>query len=44
MMATVLDGLDVKTVERMLRDLGRVKENLRTAINRQPAPQEAVAG
>ncbi len=44
MMATVLDGLDGKTVERMLRDLERVKENLRAAINRHPAQQEIAAG
>ena len=34
MMATVLDGLDPKTVERMLHDLGLVKDNLRAAIAR----------
>jgi len=44
MMATVLEGLDGKTVERMLRDLGLVKENLRAAINRNQTSQEAVAG
>jgi len=44
MMATVLKGLDGKTVERMLRDLGLVKENLRAAINRNQTSQEAVAG
>jgi hypothetical protein len=35
-MATVLDGVDAKSVERTLRDLERVKENLRAAINRNP--------
>src|SRR5450830_1736848 len=44
MMGTVLDGLDAKTSERMLRDLGLVKENLRAAINRSPTQQEAAAG
>ena len=43
MMATVLDGLDAKTIERTLRDLERVRENLRAAINRSPSPQEAAA-
>ena len=43
-MATVLDGVDAKSVERTLRDLERVKENLRAAINRNPAPQEAATG
>src|SRR5665213_2310090 len=32
MMATVLDGLDGKTIERMLNDLIRIKDNLRAAI------------
>ena len=44
MMGTVLAGLDAKTIERMLRDLGLVKENLRAAINRSPTQQEAAAG
>jgi MarR family transcriptional regulator for hemolysin len=43
MMATVLDGLDAKTIERTLRDLERVRENLRAAIHRSPSPQEAAA-
>ena len=34
MMKTVLEGLDAKTIERTLRDLGLVKDNLRTAIGR----------
>ena len=33
-MTTVLDGLDTKTVERMLSDLGLIKDNLRAAIGR----------
>lgn len=44
MMATVLDGVDAKSVERTLRNLERVKENLRAAINRNPAPQEVTTG
>jgi MarR family transcriptional regulator for hemolysin len=44
MMATVLHGLDAKSLERMLRDLGLVKDNLRAAINRNPAQQDAVNG
>jgi MarR family transcriptional regulator for hemolysin len=44
MMIGVLDGLDAKTIERMLRDLERVKENLRAAINRNAATQEAAVG
>jgi MarR family transcriptional regulator for hemolysin len=44
MMATVLQGLDAKSLERMLRDLGLVKENLRAAINRNPAQQDAANG
>ena len=43
MMATVLDGLDAKTIERTLRDLERVRENLRAAIHRHPSPQETAA-
>ena len=44
MMATVLEGLDAKTIERMLRDLGLVKGNLRAAIIRNTAQHEAAAG
>ena len=33
MMREVLDGLDGKANERLLRDLGRMKDNLRAAIN-----------
>jgi len=35
MMKTVLEGLDAATIDRTLRDLGLVKDNLRTAIARQ---------
>ena len=34
MMTTVLDGLDTRTIERMLSDLGVIKDNLRSAIGR----------
>jgi MarR family transcriptional regulator, transcriptional regulator for hemolysin len=40
LMETVLEGLDRKTVERMLHELEAVKTNLRTAIERNP-PQAA---
>ena len=45
MMTTVLDGLDTRTVERMLSDLGLIKDNLRAAIGRsanQSQPQTTV--
>lgn len=44
MMRSVLDRLDAKSRERLLRDLGLVKENLRAAIQRNPTQQQAVAG
>jgi MarR family transcriptional regulator for hemolysin len=44
MLETVLAGLDRKTIERMLHDLTAVKDNLRTAINRHPAPAQAANG
>lgn len=44
MMATVLDGLDPKTIERMLRDLGLVKDNLRAAIARNAIQQQVANG
>ncbi len=37
MMETVLEGIDGKTIERMLRDLDLVKDNLRVAIGRHGA-------
>jgi MarR family transcriptional regulator for hemolysin len=41
LMETVLDGLTTASIERMLKELGAVKDNLRTAIanntNQQPA-------
>lgn len=44
MMTTVLDGLDPKSNERMLRDLGLVKDNLRSAIARNATQQHAANG
>jgi MarR family transcriptional regulator for hemolysin len=44
MMATVLDGLETKAIERMLRDLGLVKDNLRAAIARYATHQQAAIG
>jgi MarR family transcriptional regulator, transcriptional regulator for hemolysin len=44
MMETVLEGLDVKSVDRMLSELGMVKDNLRCAISANAQPQEAVNG
>jgi MarR family transcriptional regulator for hemolysin len=44
MMETVLDGLDPKANERLLRDLGLVKDNLRSAIADNTAQQQAANG
>jgi MarR family transcriptional regulator for hemolysin len=44
MMETVLDGLDAKTIEHMLHQLETVKDNLRSAISRNSAQQQAVNG
>ena len=43
MMDTVLDGLDEKAAARLLRDLNLIKDNLRTAINRNAATATASA-
>jgi MarR family transcriptional regulator, transcriptional regulator for hemolysin len=43
MMGTVLAGLDAKSNERLLADLGTLRENLRSAINRQHTQQQEVA-
>jgi MarR family transcriptional regulator, transcriptional regulator for hemolysin len=43
-METVLEGLDVKSVDRMLGELGMLKDNLRRAINANAQPQEAING
>lgn len=44
MMGTVLKGLDETTIERMLKELGRVKSNLRTAIQNNSTQQQAANG
>ena len=44
MMGTVLQGIDRKTVERMLRDLDSVRTNLRGAIARNNAAPRAANG
>lgn len=44
MMETVLNGLSATSVERMLKELGAVKDNLRSAIARNTNQQQAVAG
>jgi MarR family transcriptional regulator for hemolysin len=42
MMETVLDGLDDKANERLLRNLGTIKDNLRAAIGRHATEQQSV--
>ena len=44
MMETVLDGLSQTAIERTLKELGQVKENLRSAIARNTNQPQAVAG
>ena len=44
MMETVLDGIADPSIERTLKELGRVKENLRSAIARNTNQEEAIAG
>jgi MarR family transcriptional regulator for hemolysin len=44
MMATVLEGLDPKSNERLLRDLGSIKNNLRAAIAHNATQQHAANG
>jgi MarR family transcriptional regulator, transcriptional regulator for hemolysin len=41
MMETVLEGLDGKALDRMLKELGMLKDNLRRAINRNSPQQQA---
>jgi len=41
MMEAVLDGFDEKASARLLHDLAAIKNNLRTAINRNAQPQAA---
>ena len=44
MMESVLDGLDKKSIERLLRDLETMRENLRGAINRHTTQAQAANG
>ena len=44
MMETVLKGLDVKSVDRMLKELVMLKDNLRSAIGAHAHQQEAANG
>jgi MarR family transcriptional regulator, transcriptional regulator for hemolysin len=44
MMETVLDGLASASIERMLKELGAVKDNLRTAITNNTIQQQAAHG
>ncbi len=44
MMETVLDGLTSTSIERMLKELGAVKDNLRTAIANNTNQQQAANG
>ena len=44
MMETVLDGLDEKSIERMLKQLGALKDNLRRAISANAQPEVALNG
>jgi MarR family transcriptional regulator for hemolysin len=44
LMATVLEGIEPESMERMLRDLGRIKDNLRAAIARNASQQQAANG
>jgi MarR family transcriptional regulator for hemolysin len=44
LMATVLEGIDPESMERMLRDLRQVKDNLRAAIARNASQQQAANG
>lgn len=44
MMGTVLKGVDEPAIELMLKELGRVKSNLRTAIQNNSTQQQAANG
>jgi len=44
MLETVLDGLSSASIDRMLKELGAVKENLRTAIANNATQQQAANG
>jgi MarR family transcriptional regulator for hemolysin len=43
MMATVLDGFDLATIERMISELSRARTNLRNATSRKAAEKAAAA-
>jgi MarR family transcriptional regulator for hemolysin len=43
-MATVLEGIDAESMDRMLRELTLVKDNLRAAIGRNASQQQAANG
>ena len=44
LMATVLEGIEPESMERMLRDLRMIKDNLRAAIGRNASQQQAANG
>ncbi|MFZ0067155.1 MAG: MarR family transcriptional regulator [Pseudolabrys sp.] len=44
MMETVLGGISAASIERMLKELGAVKDNLRSAIARNTNQDQAIAG
>jgi MarR family transcriptional regulator, transcriptional regulator for hemolysin len=44
MMDTVLDGIPAASIERTVKELGLVKDNLRAAIARNANQQQAIAG
>ena len=44
MMETVLGGISTTSIERMLKELGAVKDNLRSAIARNTNQDQAIAG
>lgn len=44
LMGTVLEGIEPESMERMLRDLRRIKDNLRAAIARNASQQQAANG
>ena len=43
MMGAVLEGFDVATIERMIGELARAKDNLRVATSKKPAVKTAAA-
>jgi MarR family transcriptional regulator for hemolysin len=43
MMGTVLEGFDIVTIERMIGELARAKDNLKGAISKKPAVKTAAA-